>query len=59
VPIFYADEKLFQPAALLGSGRAYRRLNDKDRAKKSFNDLIAAFPQSAEAGVAQAELKRL
>ena len=59
VPIFYQDERLFQPAALLGSGRAYRRLNDKDRAKKSFNDLIAAFPQSAEAAAAQTELKKL
>ena len=59
VPIFYQDEKLFQPAALLGSGRAYRRLNDKDRAKKSFNELIAAYPKSAEATAAQNELKRL
>jgi tetratricopeptide (TPR) repeat protein len=59
VPIFYQDQKLFQPAALLGSGRAYRRLNDKDRAKKTFNDLIAAFPQSAEAAAAQTELKKL
>jgi tetratricopeptide (TPR) repeat protein len=59
VPIFFSDEKLFQPAALLGSGRAYRRLNDKDRARKSFNELIASFPQSAEAAVAQTELKRL
>ncbi|HJT81470.1 MAG TPA: tetratricopeptide repeat protein [Chthoniobacterales bacterium] len=59
VPIFYQDEKLFQPAALLGSGRAYRRLNDKDRAKKTFNELIASFPQSAEAAAAQNELKRL
>ena len=59
VPIFYQDEKLFQPAALLGSGRAYRRLNDKDRAKKTFNELIAAYPQSAEAATAQTELKRL
>ncbi len=59
VPVFYQDEKLFQPAALLGSGRAYRRLNDTKRAKKALNDLVAAFPQSPEAGAAQTELKKL
>jgi tetratricopeptide (TPR) repeat protein len=59
VPVFYPDEKLFQPAALLGSGKAYRRLNDVERARKSLNELIAAFPQSAEAAAAQTELKKL
>src|SRR4029077_14127830 len=59
VPVFYPDEKIFQPAALLGSGRAYRRLNDNDRAKRALNDLVTTFPQSAEASAAQAELKRL
>jgi predicted negative regulator of RcsB-dependent stress response len=59
VPIFYPDEKLFQPAALLGSGKVYRRLNDTDRAKKSLSELIATYPQSAEATVAQTELKKL
>ncbi|MFL6513648.1 MAG: tetratricopeptide repeat protein [Chthoniobacterales bacterium] len=59
VPVFYQDEKLFQPAALLGSGRAYRRLNDTKHAKKALNDLVAAFPQSAEAAAAQTELKKL
>ena len=58
-PVFYPDEKLFQPAALLGSGRALRRLNDKDRAKRALNELLTAFPQSAEATAAQAELKKL
>jgi tetratricopeptide (TPR) repeat protein len=59
VPVFYQDEKIFLPPALLGSGRAYRRLNDKDHAKKALNELIAAFPQSAEAAAAQTELKKL
>ncbi|HEY4284062.1 MAG TPA: tetratricopeptide repeat protein [Chthoniobacterales bacterium] len=59
VPVFYPDEKLFQPAALLGSGKTYRRLNDMGRAKKSLNELIGAFPQSAEATAAQTELKKL
>jgi tetratricopeptide (TPR) repeat protein len=59
VPIFYQDEKIFLPAALLGSARAYRRLNDTDRAKKSLNELITSFPHSTEAAVAQTELKKL
>jgi predicted negative regulator of RcsB-dependent stress response len=59
VPVFYQDEKMFLPAALLGSGRAYRRLNDPARARKSLNELVTTFPQSAEAGAAQTELKKL
>jgi tetratricopeptide (TPR) repeat protein len=59
VPVFYEDEKIFQPAALLGSGRSYRRLNDNDRAKRALNELLTTFPQSAEATAAQAELKKL
>ena len=59
VPVFYQDEKIFLPAALLGSGRAYRRLNDNQRAKKALNELIKTYPQSAEANAAEAELKKL
>lgn len=59
VPVFYRDEKLFMPAALLGSARAYRRLDDVDKAKRSLKDLIAAFPKSAEATIAQTEMQKL
>jgi TolA-binding protein len=59
IPVFYRDEKLFMPAALLGSARSYRRLDDIDRAKKTLKDLIAAFPKSAEAALAQTEMQKL
>lgn len=59
VPVFYREEKLFMPQALLGSARAYRRLDDIDRAKKSLHDLISAFPKSGEAASAQTELQKL
>ncbi len=59
VPVFYADEKLFMPPALLGSARAYRRLDDLERARKSLNELVAGFPRSAEAALAQTELQKL
>jgi TolA-binding protein len=44
---------------LLGSGRAYARLDDAARAKKSFNDLMTAYPQSPEAAVAKSELEKI
>lgn len=59
VPVFYEDEKLWMPPALLGSARAFRGLADLDRAKKSLNDLTAQFPKSAEAETAREELKKL
>ena len=59
VPVFYADEKLWMPPALLGSARALRGLEDLEGAKKSFNDLTAKFPKSAQAEIARAELKKL
>ncbi len=59
VPVFYQEEKLLMPAALLGSARAYRRLDDIDRAKKSLQDLISTFPKSAEAATAKTELEKL
>jgi TolA-binding protein len=59
VPVFFPDETNHLPAALLGSARAYRRLDDVDRAKKSLNELIAQFPKTAEANVAKTELQKL
>jgi tetratricopeptide (TPR) repeat protein len=59
VPVFYSDEKRFMPAALLGSGRAYKQLDDDGRAKKSLNELIATFPKSAEAAIAHTEIEKL
>ena len=59
VPIFYSDETSFVPPAILGSARAYVRLDDNIRAKKALNELIASFPKSAEAAIAQSELKKI
>lgn len=59
VPVFYEDEKLWMPSALLGSARAFRGLEDLDRAKKSLNDLAAQYPKSAQAEVARTELQKL
>ena len=59
VPVFYRDEKLYLPPALLGSARAYRYLEDKERARKTLDELIAGFPKSAEAATAKTELQKL
>ena len=59
VPVFYEDEKLWMPPALLGSARAFRGLEDLERAKKSLNDLTAEYPKSAQAEIARAELQKL
>ncbi|MEO6871151.1 MAG: tetratricopeptide repeat protein [Chthoniobacterales bacterium] len=59
VPVFYEDEKLWMPPALLGAARAFRGLQDLDRARKSLNDLTAQFPKSAQAETARAELQKL
>ena len=58
VPVFYEDEKLWMPPALLGSARAFRGLADLERAKKSLNDLTAQYPKSAQAEVARKELEK-
>ena len=59
VPVFYRDEKLHMPPALLGSARAYRFLEDKERARKTLDELIAGFPKSVEAAAAKTELQKL
>jgi TolA-binding protein len=59
VPVFFSDERTFLPAALLGSARSYRRLDDLERAKRSLNELIAEFPKTAEATTAKSELQKL
>jgi len=59
VPVFYQDEKLWMPPALLGSARAFRGLDDLERAKKSLADLTTDFPKSAQAEIARAELKKM
>ena len=56
---FIEDEKRWMPQALLGSARAFRGLEDLERAKKSLNDLTAEYPKSAQAEMARAELQKL
>lgn len=59
VPVFFEAEKRWMPPALLGSARAFRGLEDLERAKKSLKDLTADYPKSAQAEIARAELQKL
>ncbi|CAN5398020.1 hypothetical protein BH20VER3_BH20VER3_04210 [soil metagenome] len=59
IPVFYETEKRWMPPALLGSARAFRGLEDLERAKKSLKDLTAEYPKSAQAEVARAELQKM
>ncbi|HXX42426.1 MAG TPA: tetratricopeptide repeat protein [Chthoniobacterales bacterium] len=59
VPIFYPDEKLSLPRALLGSALSYARLDDNERARKSLTQLIETFPKSAEAATAHIEIQKI
>jgi tetratricopeptide (TPR) repeat protein len=58
IPVFYPDNKAVRPAATLGMARAFAQLEDFDRSKAAYNELITQFPSSAEATAAQTELKR-
>lgn len=59
LPALYYEQKRLQPAALLGSGRAYVGMKDEDRARRTFQELIAAHPAAPEAASAKTEIQTL
>jgi TolA-binding protein len=59
VPVFFRDARLVLPDALLGSVRAYRRLDDAEHAKKAAQELTAAFPKAPQVALAQAEVQKI
>ncbi len=59
IPVFYPEEKLLMPAALLGSARALENLDDPARAKASLDELLKDYASSAEASSSREDLKRI
>ena len=59
VPVFYPNQKLLVPQALLGSARAYYGMEDLVRAKAALDELLKEFPSSAQANEAKAELAKV
>jgi TolA-binding protein len=59
VPALYPDIKVLMPPALLGGARAFAGIDNLDRAKETYQRVIAEFPASPEATDARAELQKL
>ena len=59
VPVFYPNQKLLVPQALLGSAKAYYGMDDLVRAKAALDELLKEFPSSAQANEAKAELAKV
>ena len=59
VPVFYPNQKLLVPQALLGSARAYYGLEDLTRAKATLDELLKDYGSSAQAAEAKAELAKV
>ncbi len=59
VPVFYADQAAFLPAALLGAAKGMVNLGDFKHASSTLSDLVARCPDSPEAAAAKRELARV
>ena len=59
VPVFYPNQKLLVPQAMLGSARAYYGLEDLKRAKATLEELLKDYGSSPQAADAKAELVKV
>jgi len=59
VPIFYSEQKNVLPSALLGAGRAYLHVEETEKARALFQQIVSTYPNSPAAAAAKAELKEL
>lgn len=59
IPVFYPNQKLLMPSALLGSALALTALDDVAAAEERLQEVIASYPSSPEALKAKAELEKL
>ena len=59
VPVFYPNQKLLVPQALLGSAKAYYGMDDLVRAKATLDELLKDYGASAQAAEAKAELAKV
>lgn len=59
LPVFYPEQKLLMPQALLGSARAFVGMEDLPDAEKTFSEVISDFAASPEAAAARTELQKL
>jgi tetratricopeptide (TPR) repeat protein len=59
IPVFYPDQRLLMPRALLGSARAFKGLEDFDRARDQLNELPDSYGASPESAAAKDEEKEV
>jgi len=59
IPVYYSDQKLLMPGALLKSSRAYSGNEDYANAKATLEELMKNYPGSVEAVQAKTELKKV
>lgn len=59
VPVFFPNQKLLMPQAMLGSARAYFGLEDLTRAKATLDELLKDFGASPQAADAKTELEKI
>jgi TolA-binding protein len=56
VPVLYPQDRGMLPGALLGAGRAFAGLENKDLARQAFQKIVSTYPLTSEAALAKAEL---
>jgi tetratricopeptide (TPR) repeat protein len=59
IPVFYPEQKVHGPAYLFGAGKAYFGLDDLQRSRESFNELIKNHAKAPEAALAGEELEKI
>lgn len=59
VPVYFPEEKLQMPPALLGSARAFEGMGNSGYARTELDKLTAAYPNSPDAAAAKDEIKKL
>ena len=59
IPVFYPQQKVFMPQALLGCGKAYIGLEDFPRAKASLNELTTDYGLTPEAAQGKIDLEKI
>ena len=59
VPIFFPDQKMLMPAALLGSARCFAKLDANKELENALASLIQSYPSSSEAIAAKSEFAKV
>jgi TolA-binding protein len=59
VPVLYPQDRGELPGALLGAGRAFAGLENRDLASQTFQKIVSSYPSTSEATLAKAELGKM